>query len=151
MPFFRCSKILGEVGNKKFYNKCSENSRSQIVFQTDVFRKFTLGAPVTFLYAPQKKEMSGNAAKMKGACAVNCVHFIDGTKNRAFVVNGFLYFNVTRRSISMEKFKKKHHPVYTVVSSALTRYKIIYRTRFTSYLLNILRFISFTFSFIISV
>ena len=103
MPFFRCSKILGEVGNEKFYNKCSENSRSQIVFQTDVFRKLTLGAPVTFLYAPQKKEMSGNAAKMKGACAVNCVH-IDGRKNRAFVVNGFLYFNVTRRSNSVEKF-----------------------------------------------
>ena len=31
--------------SKKFYNKCSENSRSQIVFQTDVFRKLTLGAP----------------------------------------------------------------------------------------------------------
>ena len=81
-------------------------SRSQIVFQTDVFRKLTLGAPVTFLYAPQKKEMSGNAAKMKGACAVNCVHFIDGRKNQAFVVNGFLYFNVTRRSNSVQKFKK---------------------------------------------
>ena len=33
---FRCSKIL---------NKCSENSRSQIVFRTDIFRKLTLGAP----------------------------------------------------------------------------------------------------------
>ena len=31
---FRCSKIL---------NKCSENSRSQIVFRTDIFRKLTLG------------------------------------------------------------------------------------------------------------
>ena len=30
---------------KKFYNKCSENSRSQIVFRTDIFRKLTLGAP----------------------------------------------------------------------------------------------------------
>ena len=29
----------------KFYNKCSENSRSQIVFLTDIFRKLTLGAP----------------------------------------------------------------------------------------------------------
>ena len=45
IPFFRCPKILGEAG-KKFYNKCSENSRSQIVFRTDIFRKLTLGAPV---------------------------------------------------------------------------------------------------------
>ena len=27
-------------------NKCSENSRSQIVFRTDIFRRLTLGAPV---------------------------------------------------------------------------------------------------------
>ena len=31
---------------EKFYNKCSENSRSQIVFRTDIFRKLSLGAPV---------------------------------------------------------------------------------------------------------
>ena len=30
---------------EKFYNKCSENSRSQIVFRTDIFQKLTLGAP----------------------------------------------------------------------------------------------------------
>ena len=28
--------------SKKFYNKCSENSRSQIVFRTDIFRKLRL-------------------------------------------------------------------------------------------------------------
>ena len=33
------------VGSKKFYNKCSENSRSQIVFRTDIFQKSSLGAP----------------------------------------------------------------------------------------------------------
>ena len=35
--------------SKKFYNKCSENSRSQIVFRTDIldiFRKLSLGVPV---------------------------------------------------------------------------------------------------------
>ena len=32
--------------SKKFYNKCSENSGSQIVFQIDIFQKLTLGAPV---------------------------------------------------------------------------------------------------------
>ena len=31
--------------SKKFYNKCSENSRSQFVFRTDIFQKLTLGAP----------------------------------------------------------------------------------------------------------
>ena len=28
-----------------FYNKCSENSRSEIVFRTDIFPKLTLDAP----------------------------------------------------------------------------------------------------------
>ena len=32
--------------SKKFYNKCFENSRSQIVFRTDVFQKLMLGASV---------------------------------------------------------------------------------------------------------
>ena len=31
--------------SKKFYSKCSENSRSRIILRTDVFRKLTLGAP----------------------------------------------------------------------------------------------------------
>ena len=34
---------------RNIYNKCSENSRSEIVFRTDVFRKLTLGAPVLCL------------------------------------------------------------------------------------------------------
>ena len=33
------------LANKKFYNKCSENSRSQLVFRTDIFRKLALGIP----------------------------------------------------------------------------------------------------------
>ena len=36
--------------SKKFYNKCSDNSSSQIVFRTDIFRKLTLGAPVFFFF-----------------------------------------------------------------------------------------------------
>ena len=31
--------------SKEFYNKCAENSRSHIVFRTDIFRKLTLRAP----------------------------------------------------------------------------------------------------------
>ena len=33
--------------SKKLHNKRSENSRSQIVFRTDIFRKLSLGAPIT--------------------------------------------------------------------------------------------------------
>ena len=29
----------------RHFNKCSEKSRSQIVFQTDIFQKLSLGAP----------------------------------------------------------------------------------------------------------
>ena len=44
IPFFRCSRILGEVGKQEILR--SENSRSQIVLRTDIFQKLTLGAPV---------------------------------------------------------------------------------------------------------
>ena len=43
---FGGSKILGEAGKQEILQKCFENSRSQIVFRTDIFRKLTLGAPV---------------------------------------------------------------------------------------------------------
>ena len=42
---FRCSKILEEAGKQEMLQQCSENSRSQIVFRTDIFRKLPLGAP----------------------------------------------------------------------------------------------------------
>ena len=34
-----------EAVKQEIYNKCSENSRSQIVSRTDIFRKLTWGAP----------------------------------------------------------------------------------------------------------
>ena len=34
-----------QKSSKKFYNKCSENSRSQIAFPTDIFQILTLDAP----------------------------------------------------------------------------------------------------------
>ena len=37
--------------SKKFYNKCSENSGSQIVFRTDILQKLTLGT--TAALSPQ--------------------------------------------------------------------------------------------------
>ena len=36
---------IGRQATEKFYNKCSKDRRSQIAFRTDIFRKFTLGAP----------------------------------------------------------------------------------------------------------
>ena len=56
---FRCLKILGEAGRqaRKFYNKCSENSRSLIVFRTDIFRELTLGAPKKLLPNLSGKEV----------------------------------------------------------------------------------------------
>ena len=35
-----------EFREDRIYNKCSENSRSQIVFRRDLFQKLTLGTPV---------------------------------------------------------------------------------------------------------
>ena len=35
----------------KFNNKCSKNSRSQIVFRTDIFRKLTFPRSLTVLFA----------------------------------------------------------------------------------------------------
>ena len=40
-------KSYDRQASKEFYNKCSKNSSSQIVFRTDIFRKLTLGAPIT--------------------------------------------------------------------------------------------------------
>ena len=37
----------GRQASKKFYNKCSENSKSQIVFRTDIFPKIVVGCPWT--------------------------------------------------------------------------------------------------------
>ena len=59
--FFRCSKILGEAGKQE----CSENSRSQIVLRTDIFRKLTLGAPVERLGRFNKHRARQSEAKRK--------------------------------------------------------------------------------------
>ena len=44
--FLDVRKSQERQASKTFNTKCSENSRSQIVFRTYIFRKFTLGAPV---------------------------------------------------------------------------------------------------------
>ena len=50
--------------SKIFYNKCSENSRSQIVFRTDIFRKLPLGAPVD-LAKPKTSRQKQNTSRQK--------------------------------------------------------------------------------------
>ena len=41
--------ILGEAGKQEFYTKCSENSRSQIVFRTDIFPQNSRWVPPIYL------------------------------------------------------------------------------------------------------
>ena len=52
---FRCSKIIGEACKQEILQQCSEKSRSQIVFRTDIFRKLTLGASDTSLEGQVKR------------------------------------------------------------------------------------------------
>ena len=40
----------GRQASKKSYNKCSKNSRSQIVFRTAFFEKLSLSAPEGFAF-----------------------------------------------------------------------------------------------------
>ena len=65
MASFRCSKILGEAGKQEIYNKCSENSRSQIVYQRYMFQKLTLGGPDHLLknrlYSLRLKDVRGRS------------------------------------------------------------------------------------------
>ena len=42
---FKAREGIRRQAGKNFCNKCSENSKSQIVFRTGIFRKLTLGAP----------------------------------------------------------------------------------------------------------
>ena len=52
IPFFGCSKILGEAGKQEILQKCTENSRSLIVFRTDIFRNWR--------WVPLQEERSRN-------------------------------------------------------------------------------------------
>ena len=62
-----------EADKQEILQKCSENSRSQIVFRTDIFRKLTLGAPDILLikgvfYLLKEKSYYGTELIM------NCPH-----------------------------------------------------------------------------
>jgi len=46
--------MLGEAGKQYFYNKCFENSRSQIVFRTDILPKIVVGCSC---YRPKRTRM----------------------------------------------------------------------------------------------
>ena len=45
--FLDVRKSKERRASKKFYKKCPENSRSQIVFRTDILREFKLGALIS--------------------------------------------------------------------------------------------------------
>ena len=84
--FLDVRKSLERQASKKFYNKYSENSRSQIVFRTDIFRKLSLGAPEIYIIAIK-------CANFSTFCAISCdslAHFLqqrrgkDGLPRRRF-------------------------------------------------------------------
>ena len=58
-------KSLERQASKKFYNK---NSRSQIVFRTDIFRKLTLGATEKGKGAHEPEVQTAGAVSLAEAC-----------------------------------------------------------------------------------
>ena len=55
--FLDVRKSYERQASNKFYKICSENSRFQVVFRTDIFQKVTLGAPeilIGRITVPQK-------------------------------------------------------------------------------------------------
>jgi len=68
IPFSRCSKILGEAGKQEMLRKCSENSRSQIVFRTYIFRKLRLGAPEQYGVTQNYRKIEGKADRTVRDC-----------------------------------------------------------------------------------
>ena len=76
--FLDVRKSLKRQASKKFYNKCSENSRSQIVFRTDIFRKLSLGAPEIYIIAIK-------CAIFSTFCAISCdsrAHFLQQRRGK---------------------------------------------------------------------
>ena len=56
IEFLNVRKSQERQASMKYYNNCAENSISQIVFRTDIFRKLTLGAPAKlFVQAAQSR------------------------------------------------------------------------------------------------
>ena len=81
--FLNVRKSQERQASKKFYNKCSENSRSQIVFRTDIFRKLTLGAPDKRLRLGYKHTLLSRDLAQSAVC------FYDSTKNGLMDARGF--------------------------------------------------------------
>ena len=50
--------MLGGAGKQEILQQMFQNSRSQIVFRTDIFRKLTLGAPVSLMTRNAKEYRS---------------------------------------------------------------------------------------------
>ena len=60
--FLAVRKSQERQTSKKFYNKCFENSRSQIVFRRDIFQELTLGA----LYSKNSNNLERNNLFLEG-------------------------------------------------------------------------------------
>ena len=66
--FLDVRKILGEADKQEILGKMSENSRTQIVFRTDIFRKLSLDAP-------DKQEVALGKQSERAACQKNKQEF----------------------------------------------------------------------------
>ena len=63
---------------RNFTMKCSENSKSQIVFRTDIFRKLSLVAPEIYIIAIK-------CANFSTFCAISCesrAHFLQQRRGK---------------------------------------------------------------------
>ena len=79
--------------SKKFNNKCSENSRSQIVFRTDISRKLTLGAPD---YRSAKK---GNERCVYHACILGFVLSAMIKKKKRYACKYLVLLNIDQAKV----------------------------------------------------
>ena len=81
----------------KFYNKCSENSRSQIVVRTDIFRKLS-GKEMSRVLPPTafKPILKQPTDLLQDRSDVGCKTLLTTGPSTALLVNLF-YSNVARR------------------------------------------------------
>ena len=111
MPFFSCSKMLGEACRQEIFdNKCSENFRSQILFRTDIFRKLTLGALAMQLLPMRVVFFTLTSAPPDVLCDIQVVKWV--TCWTGFVISrsrlwsNFLHWR-TNQLLSFHKFPQK--------------------------------------------
>ena len=114
---------LERQASKKFYNKCSENSRSQIVFRTYIFRKLMLGAPGRSHTSRSSSKVPGGAVGLEGLVLLKSNP--DTWIFTSFVVGPVLWSAPLSRSAlhsfaSLQKSRRNHRScVWTLALSSI--------------------------------